>query len=325
MAGRSSQEDLPPADVEATPPARIGPEAIPGIARLAAQAWWHTTEWGVSTGVKATRRLLQAATSAESAASLAGELQESARGYARDLVGITDLEDRVRRAAPTTTGAVNVMAARVARQNGDAPPPAPAAAADRLPTPAEESMRALRARGTALLQLSSDVRYEEDSHPAYVRMLDELAPDEGRILRFLYLDGPQPAIDVRTGGPIGLLSSELIAPGLTMIGARAGVRYSDRVPSYLNNLHRLGMLWFSRETLRDVHRYQVIEAQPDVLEAMHSVRFAKLVRRSIHLTPFGIDFCRDCLGLAPSAGATVPVHGAPDDDDGAQSPPPPHG
>ena len=41
--------------------------------------------------------------------------------------------------------------------------------------------------------------------------------------------------------------------------------------------------------------YQVVEAQPDVLEAMHSVRFAKVVRRSIHLTPFGEDFCRTCL------------------------------
>ena len=80
-----------------------------------------------------------------------------------------------------------------------------------------------------------------------------------------------------------------------MIGARAGCRYLDQVPSYLNNLFRLGLIWFSRESLRDPMEYQVVEAQPDVLEAMHSVRFAKVVRRSIHLTPFGEDFCRTCL------------------------------
>ena len=43
--------------------------------------------------------------------------------------------------------------------------------------------------------------------------------------------------------------------------------------------------------------YQVLEAQPDVLEAKGSVRRARAVRRSIHLTPFGEDFCRDGLGL----------------------------
>ncbi len=90
----------------------------------------------------------------------------------------------------------------------------------------------------------------------------------------MLLSGPQPAVDVRTGGPIGLVSSQLIAPGLNMIGARAGCRYVDRVPQYLNNLFRLGLVWFSRETLRDPLPYQVVEAQPEVLEAMKSVRFA---------------------------------------------------
>ena len=47
------------------------------------------------------------------------------------------------------------------------------------------------------------------------------------------------------------------------------------MPSFLNNLFRLGLIWFSREALRDPLEYQVVEAQPDVLEAMHSVKFAR--------------------------------------------------
>ena len=43
----------------------------------------------------------------------------------------------------------------------------------------------------------------------------ELAPDEGRILLLLLEGGPQPSVDVRTGGPIGMVNSHLIAPGLT--------------------------------------------------------------------------------------------------------------
>ena len=96
----------------------------------------------------------------------------------------------------------------------------------------------------------------------------ELAPDEARILRLLALEGPQPAVDVRSGGCRSTSARELVAPGLTMIGAEAGCRHLDRVPAYLNNLYRLGLIWFSREPLEDPLRYQVLEAQPEVTEAM---------------------------------------------------------
>jgi hypothetical protein len=99
-----------------------------------------------------------------------------------------------------------------------------------------------------------------------------------------------------------------------MIGARSGCRYLDRVPAYLNNLHRLGLVWFSREQLTDPMEYQVLEAQPDVLAAMHSQRFTKVVRRSIHLTPFGEDFCRAVL-LTDEAAVEYPAHGVPGEDD----------
>jgi hypothetical protein len=118
-----------------------------------------------------------------------------------------------------------------------------------------------------------------------------------------------------------LLKSRLIAPGLSMIGARAGCRYVERVPSYLNNLFRLGLIWFSRETLRDHQRYQVLEAQPDVLDAIHSVSQAKVVRRSIHLTPFGEDFCRVCLTPETAVVADLPEHSAPPEANKTAQPP----
>jgi hypothetical protein len=121
-----------------------------------------------------------------------------------------------------------------------------------------------------------------------------------------------------------VVSSRLIAPGLTMIGPRAGARYLDQVPSYLHNLFRLGMIWFSREQLQDPMEYQVLEAQPDVLAAMHSVRMAKVVRRSIHLTPFGEDFCRTCLvDEDEESGTAFPPHGLPPEPDSGQGEPPP--
>lgn len=177
--------------------------------------------------------------------------------------------------------------------------------------PARNGERSLRERGEELLQRSRDVWSDDEAHPAYARILDELAPDEARILLLLMRGGPQPSVDVRTGGPVGMVSSSLVAGGLSMIGARAGCRHLDQVPAYLNNLFRLGLVWFSREQLEDPLEYQVVEAQPEVLAAMHTVRFAKVVRRSIHLTPFGEDFCRTCL-VDPEEAAGLPQHGLPD-------------
>jgi hypothetical protein len=81
-----------------------------------------------------------------------------------------------------------------------------------------------------------------------------------------------------------------------MIGAEAGVRHLDRVPAYLNNLERLGLVWFSREPVDDVTAYQVLEAQPEVLEALGRGR-TKTVRRSIQITPFGSEFAQACIPL----------------------------
>jgi Abortive infection alpha len=157
----------------------------------------------------------------------------------------------------------------------------------------EEDEVTLRERGAELLRRSADVRFDDDSHPAYVRILEELAPDEARIIRLLAARGPQASVDVRAGLP---LASSLVAPGLTMIASEAGCRRPERVHPYLNNLNRLGLVWFSRETLEDPLPYQVLEAQPEVVEALEQAgRLGRTVRRSIHLTPFGADFCRAAL------------------------------
>lgn len=299
---------------------RLGPEAIPGLVGLAAGAWWRTAGWTASMGVTASRRVLGVMVRPDKAPELVADVRRAAREAARDLVGMTDLEERLRNAAPDNS-VVQRMADVVPKPAPeDASNPARRRAAGFPDEPSGDGNGALPDRGRDLLRRSSDVRYEERIHPAYERILDDLAPDEARILRLLLLDGPQPSVDVRTGGPIGLVNSRLIAPGLTMIGPRAGCRYIDRVPAYLNNLHRLGLVWFSRETLRDPSRYQVLEAQPDVLEAMHEVRQAKLVRRSIHLTPFGEDFCRVCLALGTTDLSALPAHSDPDAKDVVSGP-----
>lgn len=273
-------------------------ESLPGLARVAASAALHTTEWGVKTSARAWLRVGRAVTNPDEAAALARDATRAAT-VVGELARSVSSGVPVARALLTAGESLGGLVEHPEVVNGTVVGGKPEAAS-------------LRDRGHHLLQRSRDVWDTDQGHPAFDRILDELAPDEGRILLLLLEGGPQPSVDVRTGGPIGLVSSQLIAPGLTMIGARAGCRYLDQVPSYLNNLFRLGLVWFSRESLRDPMAYQVVEAQPDVLEAMHSVKFAKVVRRSIHLTPFGEDFCRTCL-VEEDVAATVefPEHSPP--------------
>ena len=279
-------------------------EALPGLARVAAAACWHSTEWGVRTTARAGRRMMRAVSDPGEAAALARDATEAASvigGLARAVSSGVPLA-RALTSAGESLGEL-------------AEPPDYDSGADR------HDGLTLRERGAELLERSRDVWNDDAAHPAYERILDDLAPDEARILVLLLQGGPQPSVDVRTGGPVGMVHSQLVAPGMTMIGGRAGCRHLDQVPSYLNNLFRLGLVWFSREALRDPLEYQVVEAQPDVLAAMHSVKFPKVVRRSIHLTPFGEDFCRTCLvDEEPESGTSFPPHGVPPEPDPGESP-----
>lgn len=270
--------------------------ALPGLARIAAATWLNAAQWSLLTSARAGRRLLTATRDPAVAAELAHEL-----GMTVGTVG--DLARAVASGVPLSEAVAAAVASELDHEVERAPADDPAAS--------------LRERGADLLARSRDVWHEEEAHPAYGRILGDLAPDEGRVLMLLLRSGPQPSVDVRTGGPVGRVSSHLIAPGLTMIGARAGCRHLDRVPAYLNNLHRLGLVWFSREQLTDPMEYQVLEAQPDVIEALHSQRFTKVVRRSIHLTPFGEDFCRAVL-LDAVDSTDYPSHQVPEEDEPGQ-------
>lgn len=294
-------DQVPERRSTAQPPAV---DALPGLIRLAATSWVRTAEWSVGASLHGTKALLRAAASPANAMQyVAGVAKASA--VVADVVRAVSIGVPVPQAVAEVGAALNGVrqngAAR-SGQHGDEPDPGL--------TREQAAAESLRQQGEALLMRSRDVWNNEQGHPAYARILQDLAPDEGRILLLFLRDGPQPAVDVRTGGAVGVVSSRLLKSGMTMIGPRAGVRYLDNVPSYLHNLFRLGLIWFSREQLSDPLRYQVLEAQPDVLEVTHSVKHAKIVRRSLHLTPFGEDFCKAVLVRA-NEHFDLPEHDSP--------------
>ncbi len=212
-------------------------EALPGLARIAASAGLHTAAVGRVDELAGdppagrrgpTTRSWRPSWRTSSGTTVAGRPPARPRGARR-------------RAADVRRGVAGTGARRARRPSSSA--------RSGTPTCGE--------RGEELLMRSRDVWNDRRGAPG-VRA-DPRRPGARR--------GPDPAAPAarrtaavgrrphRRAGRAG--HSRLVAPGLTMIGARAGCRYLDEVPSYLNNLFRLGLVWFSREPLRDPMEYQV--------------------------------------------------------------------
>ncbi len=214
----------------------------PGLARLAGDAWVRTAGWTITSSAKASARVARAAVRGESVTELLGDAERALRDQARTALGVADLDARVARVVPDQVFGRRDRERPGPDDEGDARDGKAARNGDQR---AADGLT-LRDRGAALLARSADVDDPDDpltSHPAYERILDELAPDEARILRLLAADGSQPAVDVKTWRPLDI-GAQTMAPGLTMIGRKAGCRHADRVPAYLNNLFRLGLIWF---------------------------------------------------------------------------------
>lgn len=309
-------------------------QGLPGLVRVAATSSWRTVRWAVGSTLRTGRDVVQRTLDGEPPAVVLQDTTAEFREFAWKALGLDEITARGKpepqparpsSASPAAdgspagnggaggsssgggsgggvTGGVTEAVSNVAGSllgtlgafgpSGSSRP----SGGYRRPSQVDDmSTESLRARGEQLLRQSADVDVAEDGHPAYARILSELTPDEARILRFFFREGPQPAIDIRTNRPFGI-GSELVAGGLSMIGEFAGLKHLDRIHPYMTNLFRLGLIEFSKETVRNPNRYQVIEAQPRMSEAMAKAgRAPKIVRRSIMLNDFGEEFCKTCL------------------------------
>lgn len=246
---------------------------------LAAGTVIRGSQWAANTSYEMTREITTAALEGESSAEIAERTGNALRSIARSALGVTE-------------GSVREIVSYV--PTAQTPPQQAVAMGSYLRS---TSVEELRRRGDALLARSADVYFTEEVHPAYDRILDELAPDEARILRFMARNGPQPLVDVRTNRPLGI-GSELVSGDLTSVPEQAGVRYPDRSRPYLINLNRLGLTRNSDDPVV-LSRYMVLEVQPVVEAALREAgRAPKIVRKSLRLTEFGEDFCHTCFTIS---------------------------
>lgn len=259
-------EALPGAEklLDGIPPELVV-RVLPDVARSAAALAWRTSMWTLNASLRAGNIVIQGTISGQSADAMAVQLLGEVRQSLLGSVGV---------------------GAWVEGPNGG---------------PGSQKMT-LGDQMSALLDASADVEQAESSaHPAYVRLLSELTPDEARILRLFAQKGPQPSVDVRTRKLLGG-GSRLVAPGLTMISRYAGCHNAERVPGYLDNMSRLGLIRFTDDPVSDPGAYDVLEAQEEVKGALSSAGRAMTIRRSIELTVFGQNLCAMTGLLKPKPG-----------------------
>lgn len=162
----------------------------------------------------------------------------------------------------------------------------------------------LRRRFSELLDRSRALDPPPGTHPAFQRIVDEISPDEARIIRFLHEEGPQPVVHLAARPLIGSGGSTVLE-NLSMIGDRAGCHTPDLTPSYLENLIRLGVVKLHDEELVGHEDYELIEVRADFADAVEEIEEVrrqrpKSQRWSVRLTALGSEFCGVCL---PRTGA----------------------
>ncbi|MGH7857932.1 MAG: Abi-alpha family protein, partial [Candidatus Binatia bacterium] len=118
------------------------------------------------------------------------------------------------------------------------PPPAAAGSGERagLEHPAD-----LRKAFARLLERSREARGEPPLHPAFPAILDEITPDEARILRLFDEREEQPLVHVKAIPKYGF-GATIVFENFTLVGEDAGCHHPELAPSYVDNLCRLGVL-----------------------------------------------------------------------------------
>ena len=174
------------------------------------------------------------------------------------------------------------------------PRPAPTAEEQRaalLVRNADPGRSPLREAMQELLQRSVESNRGSSREYLFGTIISQLVPDEARILAALSDGSRHAAADVvvkkrRRPAYTALANA-------STIGRAAGVTTPDNVPTYLTRLHGLGLIEFGPGVESLSTQYEILAADDTVRRARQEAgggRAAKLVRKSIGLSPLGREF-----------------------------------
>jgi Abortive infection alpha len=155
----------------------------------------------------------------------------------------------------------------------------------------------LREEYATLLATAMDRETAHLAHPGFVEILKQLTPDEAKIIYFLPRKGlSEPVVDIVEDVPEA--GRFTIVRNASMLAADAKCDCPQMVPTYIDNLQRLGLTNIpDGRGLHDSWRYDRVLQSPEVRTAFDKVRpgatgCAEL--RMIGLTDLGHAFREAC-------------------------------
>ncbi len=122
-----------------------------------------------------------------------------------------------------------------------------------------------------------------------VRILDDIEPDEARILAALSDGTTYPLIHVVTRSSFGTTGARLLE-NVSTVGRSAGIALPDYVPIYLARLRRLGLVTVAPETPEHADGYELLASETFVRETREAHDGpTRLLRRTLSLSRLGRD------------------------------------
>ena len=178
--------------------------------------------------------------------------------------------------------------------------PAPAVAPAETPAPRTDA--ALEAKMSGLLARALGQSTSEGKDELFHRILDQIVPDEARIISALSDGSASPLVSVHALSRAGLLGEALIE-NASLVGRTANVALPALTPTYVGHLIALGLLETGPEDDALKDEYQILLADNDVLKAVKAGSRgplpARVEKRTVRLSALGQSLWSASMG--PSA------------------------
>ena len=146
---------------------------------------------------------------------------------------------------------------------------------------------------TSLLDRSIEQDEKQAESDAYLAVLRQLVPDEARILGALSDGGVFPVLHVTAGSWMVGTPSTRVLNNVSPVGQAAGVQCRDMTPQYVAHLRELGLVELGPEDPALEVKYEILETDGRVRDTIRRIEGgekrskARIVRRSLRMTPFG--------------------------------------
>ena len=162
----------------------------------------------------------------------------------------------------------------------------------------EESLSDMYAN---LLAAAMDKNTADGAHPAFVEIIKQLTPDEAKLISYFMKPLPFPLVSIRAEHVDFEKGGHDIAVNISLLGSKANLELPHLVPTYLDNLCRLGLTDIPNDyAYIDKSLYTELEESAEVKlrqkpELLKPDYKFKVHQKAVKVTNLGVQFGSICV------------------------------